>query len=227
MFKEVDFHGCNQQQWCDFYNFDKFYLSLSECEKTMLDKPRYPQLIYLVGDRGFHIHVGGDGTINDASDVWYERGTGFSKFVIGSEVFEGHNISEMEELAKENGINLNLSNINKIVDNYTRSASIRNGLLDSIMYRIIEKSGKCYGPRRGVLFAREFERNVSVPVSYGDATLMMEYLANDGDENLVCFVNYFDDGKLVKKTIKEVLSSQNLVGISSKQKVKVFPNTDI
>ena len=119
LFKEVDFHGCNQQQWCDFYNFDKFYLSLSECEKTMLDKPRYPQLIYLVGDRGFHIHVG------------------------------------------------------------------------------------------------------------GDATLMMEYLANDGDENLVCFVNYFDDGKLVKKTIKEVLSSQNLVGISSKQKVKVFPNTDI
>lgn len=54
----------------------------------------------------------------------------------------------------------------------------------------------------------EFDRLVEIPVKYGDSCLILEYFANGGDENLVCFCNYFDDGDLEKKTVKELLSKQ-------------------
>ena len=81
-----------------------------------------------------------------------------------------------------------------------------------------------YSEVNTILFAREFERDVRLPICYGDSSLVLEYLANDGDASLMCFTDYFD-GNLEKQSIKDILSKQNLVGIKGKQKIKVFPKS--
>ena len=40
-------------------------------------------------------------------------------------------------------------------------------MLDAVMYRIIERGGNRMGPRRGFLFAKEFGRNIDIPMMYG------------------------------------------------------------
>ena len=209
----------NVQSWGEFYNFDKFYYSLSKKEKALLNVPIFVDMIYLNNGRS-HIHFNDDGSISDASDVYLLVNGSYD----ASSLLDGKTIDEWPLIMKEAGIKADYHRINSIINNYKKRVNVREYLFDSIMFNIINRGGKYYGPRRGVLFAREFERDVRVPVSYGDSSLAFEYLANDGDDSLLCFTDYFD-GNLEKKTIKDILSKQNLVGVKGKQKKKVFPKS--
>ena len=208
----------NIQNWSEFYNFDKFYYSLSREEQSLLNVPIFVDMICLNNGRS-HIHFNDDGSISDASDVYYVDRMGDA-----SRLLDGKTIDEWPSIMKEAGISADYTRINSIINNYKKRISVRECLFDSIMYNLIERGGKYYGPRRGVLFAREFERDVRLPVCYGDSSLALEYLANDGDASLMCFTDYFD-GNLEKQPIKDILSKQNLVGIKGKQKIKVFPKS--
>ena len=66
------------------------------------------------------------------------------------------------------------------------------------MYRIIERGGNRIGPRRGFIFAKEFNRNIDIPMMYavdtsdpGLRTFMNEYLKSGGRTDLICYENYF------------------------------------
>ena len=100
--------------------------------------------------------------------------------------------------------------------------SIRDGILDTIMYRIIENGGKYYGPRRAYLFAKEFDRNTDLPISYGDSGLIGEYLEHGGNGELICYPKYFDGFEKEEITASELLGCQNLVDKSNKIKRKIF-----
>ena len=41
-----------------------------------------------------------------------------------------------------------------------------SGCLNCVMYRIIERGGNRIGPRRGFLFAKEFGRNIDIPMIF-------------------------------------------------------------
>jgi len=221
MFGNTD--NINVQNWGDFYNFDKFYYSLSKKEKSMLNIPIFADMIYLNNGRS-HIHFNEDGSISDASDVYlFDRTKANGVYDAGS-LLDGKSIDEWPKIMKEAGISADYLRINSIINNYKKRVNAREYLFDSIMFNLIERGGKYYGPRRGVLFAREFERDIKVPVSYGDSSLALEYLANDGDDTLMCYVDYFD-GNLEKKSINDILSNQNLIGMQGKQKKKVFPKS--
>ncbi|MDE6142224.1 MAG: hypothetical protein K2G03_06435 [Bacilli bacterium] len=71
-------------------------------------------------------------------------------------------------------------------------------MLDSVMYRIIERGGNRYGPRRAFLFAKEFKRDISIPMIYGVDTsdpglrkFMNAYIKAGGSMDITCLVNYF------------------------------------
>lgn len=223
MFNKMN--SCNNQDWGEFYTFDKFYYSLSKREKELLNQPCFVDMIYLNSGRS-HIHLNEDGSVSDASDIiLFDRFNSSGDYLYdASKLLDGKSLDEWPMIMKENKINADYVKINNIINSYKKRVSVREGLFDTIMYNIVERGGKFYGPRRGVLFAREFERDVKVPVSYGDSSLALEYLANDGDDSLLCFSDYFE-GSLEKKTIKEVLTKQNLVGFGVKQKRKVFPKS--
>jgi len=150
-------------------------------------------MIYLTNGRS-HIHFNEDGSILDASDIiLFDKLRANGNFLCdASKLLNGKTIDEWPTIMRENKINADYVKINSIINNYKKRVSVKEGLFDTIMYNIIERGGKYYGPRRGVLFAREFERDVKVPVSYGDSSLALEYLANDGEDALLCFSSYFD-----------------------------------
>ena len=92
----------------------------------------------------------------------------------------------------------------------------QEGMLDCVMYRIIERGGNRIGPRRAFLFAKEFGRDINVPMQYAADTtdpylrnFINEYLKAGGSENLVCYTNYFmresANAKLESLTIRELL----------------------
>ena len=66
------------------------------------------------------------------------------------------------------------------------------------MYRIIERGGNRIGPRRAFLFAKEFNRNIDIPIKFGIElsdpglrSFINEYIKLGGNNDLVCYQNYF------------------------------------
>lgn len=84
------------------------------------------------------------------------------------------------------------------------------------MYRIIERGGNRIGPRRAFLFAKEFGRNIDIPMMYGvdysDPGLrrfMNEYIKAGGSKDLICYVGYFSRASKNEKI--DIVSMQELI----------------
>ena len=223
---DVFFSGLDLKEfeWSKFYNTHAFIRSLDGEERVYFDKPRYPKVI-----------------------VWDNMGTGLypqvqpsnkaclelSKTgkVIGSQNMRllctnisdrkliGMHIVDVINLLHENGIVVSPNNsFVKAVQQYELENEMREKVFDAIMYRIIERGGERVGPKRGLIFAKEFGRDIDVPMKYGmdlsDPYLedfINEYLKSGGNKNLECLLNYFickgDYSKIKRRTISEMLSS--------------------
>ena len=223
---DVFFSGLDLKEfeWSKFYNTHTFISSLDGEERLYFDKPRYPKVI-----------------------VWDNMGTGLypqvqpsnkaclelSKTgkVIGSQNMRllctnisdrkliGMHIVDVINLLHENGIVVSPNNsFVKAVQQYELENEMREKVFDAIMYRIIERGGERVGPKRGLIFAKEFGRDIDVPMKYGmdlsDPYLedfINEYLKSGGNKNLECLLNYFickgDYSKIKRRTISEMLSS--------------------
>lgn len=92
-------------------------------------------------------------------------------------------------------------------------------ILDCAMYRIIQRGGNRKGPRRALLFAKEFKRDIDIPMKYGVdcsdtylKTFIHKYLDFGGSRNLVCYDDYFFStfklGTPNYVTIKELLKRE-------------------
>ena len=224
---DVFFSGLDLKkfEWSKFYNTHAFIRSLDGEERVYFDKPRYPKVI-----------------------VWDNMGTGLypqvqpsnkaclelSKTgkVIGSQNMRllctnisdrkliGMHIVDVINLLHENGIVVSPNNsFVKAVQQYELENEMREKVFDAIMYRIIERGGERVGPKRGLLFAKEFGRNIDIPMKYGvdysDPYLgefINEYLKSGGNKNLECLVNYFickgDYTKIQKVNIAEILKNR-------------------
>lgn len=75
---------------------------------------------------------------------------------------------------------------------------LRERILNCAMYRIIQRGGNRIGPRRALLFAKEFERDINIPMMYGVdrsdpylKTFIHKYLDAGGSRDLVCYEDYF------------------------------------
>lgn len=221
MFEGIQTKGCNKLEWCDLFNYKKFYYMLSGKERSLLDKPKFPNMVDLYSGSRNHFHVDDDGIINDSDDVWVRRKNPGDVMSCGI-FFNGKSLRDVEKINIENNLGLNVDNVKKIVSRIEYEESIREGLLDTIMYRIMESGGKFYGPRRAVLFAKEFERDIRIPVRYGDASLINDYVMNGGSGELICYINYYDGENVLSRSALEILSNQNLIGDNGKVKRKVF-----
>ncbi len=68
---------------------------------------------------------------------------------------------------------------------------------DSVLLRIIERGGPRVGPRRGIIFAKEFGLDINVPISYAidwdDDSLydLLDHFYDELDFSTLCPVNYF------------------------------------
>ena len=192
-------------EWADFYNSHAFIKSLPGEEQHKFDRPAYTTYpLYLIGNKDLfsgeanydtyiyfpHIHLANTGRITEAESI-----TIFTNGVIKDEELVGLHVTDAIKLFNERGIKLPAHNeIEPAINKYNRQVEYKERMLDAIMYKIIQNGGKRIGPRRAFLFAKEFGRNIDVPMQYGiDTTdknlrlFIYDYLKMGGDINLVCY----------------------------------------
>lgn len=181
--------------WSEFYNSRAFIRSLPWSERYMFTDPKYRRLVYIRSlGTGAHFHLTPNGFIDEAEYIDI-----YSNSKITEEEIKGIHITEIIKLLKERDIELPENNeLELAVEEVENWKKQREGMLDCVMYRIIERGGNRFGPRRALLFAKEFERNIDIPMMYGidysDPGLrrfINEYIKLGGSKDLVCYIDYF------------------------------------
>lgn len=199
--------------WNDFYNTNVFMKSLPWEERCYFTKPRYRNIVYLnPNSRVAHLHLTKNGFVEMAEDV-----TGYTESVIKDEELTGLNVRDVVELFQEKGIELPENNeLEKTINEANKWIQQKEGILDCAMYRIIERGGNRIGPRRAFLFAKEFGRNIDIPMMYavdrsdpGLRLFMNEYIKSGGSKDLECYVGYFS--RASKKEKLDTVTIQDLI----------------
>lgn len=198
--------------WEEFYNTNAFINSLPLEEKSLL-KPRYRTLVYVdVNNIMAHLHLTTNGIVRES------EGFGeYTAFIVKDEELKGMHVKEVVELLKKKGISLpNNNELEDTINNVEYLQHKKEGILDCVMYRIIERGKNRTGPRRAFLFAKEFERDIDIPMMYGvnysDPGLRQfinEYIKAGGSKELMCYVGYFsrENDTLETVSIKELIKT--------------------
>jgi hypothetical protein len=202
--------------WDEFYNTKAFINSLPWSEKYVFSRPKYQDIIYWNRGHGSaHLHLTRNGFVE-----WSE----YMDCVIpgiSNEDLEDKNIKEIVKMLKEKGVKFPEDNeFEKAIKDYDNWVYQKDEMLNCVMYRIIERGGNRIGPRRAFLFAKEFGRNIDIPMAYGvDRTdpglrlFMNEYIKAGGSKNLVCYIGYGSRASKYENlstiTIQELINTQN------------------
>lgn len=209
-----------------FNNIDTFIDTLSDEEKNLFKEEKYPEIVYIKKGRNAHIHLTKEGMVEESEGL-----EAYTNFKIKDKEIEKKHIKEVIKLLKENDIILEPDNeieeAIKKVENYNYQ---KNEMLNSVMYRIIERGGYIMGPRRGLLFAKEFKRNIEIPMMYGvdysDPGLrifMNEYIKEGGSKNIDCYVNYFQNDNNAQI---EMISVQELIKTIYNNETQKYTNEE-
>ena len=202
----------NSENDSEIYSIKSFYDALSIEEKLYLIQPSYRSIVYWKGILcSAHLHLSKNGTVemSEYMDTVIPK--------ISNEDLEGKNIKEVVKIIKEKGIIIpENSELTKAIQEYDKLNYQREEILNCAMYRIIERGGNRIGPKRAFLFAKEFGRDINIPmmyaIDYSDPGLRFfinEYIKAGGSKDLECLVGYFS--KVSKDEPLEKVSIQELI----------------
>lgn len=151
----------------------------------------------------------------------YTDGKISDELAVGLSLNELYNLFKSNHIDDEKGPDKFRENLSKRIkeelDYVEKYRLFQERLKDAVMYRIIER-GRCrFGSRRGFLFAKEFHRDIDIPMKYIDMSdpglilFIDEYLKAGGNPNLICYKNYdvrtSDNTKIDTISLKDVIKS--------------------
>ena len=192
----------------NLYDTHTFITSLPKKEKEYFDKPYYTPLVYFKYPNLAHMHLTKNGLVKDVEGIYGDY-----------KHFNGKHIKDVVAFLKRSGIDPDkYVELEKAIKNYENQKYQKEEMLNCIMYRIIERDYE-YGSKRAFLFAKEFNRNIDIPLIYGISYLnsdlrlfINEYIKAGGDKNLVCLDGFATRGKKNQKletiTIKNLLEKE-------------------
>lgn len=213
--------------WKEFYNFEVFKNSLSPREQSYLETPEYKHIVEFYNDYsvGAHLYLSPDGFVT--SQEFLHK---YVKNKFNPDILVGMHIKDVLKFFKDKEITdaQNLMGIKNVIKEYEEDCYFKEELLNCVMYRIIERGSNRTGSRRAFIFAKEFERNIDIPMMYGIDTsdpylymLIIEYLKAGGTRYLVCCDDYFSrtskTDKIKKINLKKVIALE-LNNLKSKNK---------
>ena len=190
-------------------------------ELSFIKKPKYPSLVYVNPNRyTTHFHLTSKGITTEAENIAdLDKDSTIPR--PSHDEYIGKNISDVIEFFKNASIQIENSELEKTYETYIFHKHSYEETLNCIMYRIIERGGHRVGPYRAFLFAKDFKRNIEVPMSYAidysDPHLrefINEYIKAGGKKELICYANYFfrenDDSIIEIVNLKEILPTSTL-----------------
>lgn len=200
--------------WSDFYNPKVFINSLPFNERNLLQKVKYQSRVSIIDLHNCcaHFRLTANGFVEEAKEVG-----NFTKNKIANTELEGMHIKDVINLFKEKGIELPKDNeLERVIRYFEKRNYQKEEMLNCVMYRIIERGGERIGPRRAFLFAKEFGRNIDIPMMYGidysDPGLrnfINDYIKAGGSKDLVCYKGYFS--RKSKNEKLDTISIQDLL----------------
>ena len=215
-----------EKTWKDeMCKIENFIETLSYNERSYLLKPKYNKIVNITNT--IHFHLTEEGTIIEA-----EYFGDFTKGKITEEQVLYKNIKDVYAMLQEEQIELpEICEVEKEIRRFDERVAFREELLNCVMYRIIERGGNRIGPRRGFLFAEEFNRNIDIPVMYGIDTsdpklrdFINVYINAGGNPDLECFINYHsrenDNGEF------EIATVRDMIRITRNDYINVYTNEE-
>lgn len=199
--------------WDEFYNAKAFIDSLPGDEIYLLTKAKYRDLVYIDPHRrSAHLHLTSRGFVKEAEEF-----ESYTNFKIKDAELKGMHIKDVVKLLKEKGVSLpNDNELEETINVVEKWNYQKEEMLNCVMYRIIERGGKRKGPRRAFLFAKEFGRNIDIPMMYGVdysdpglRSFINEYIKAGGSKDLLCYIGYFS--RKSKSQIMDTVSVQELI----------------
>ena len=135
------------------------------------------------------LHVTHDGRVDEAEYIDFATGN-----KIKNNELKGLPLKKVIKLFEKRGFKLkNDSELIKSLNNYQRRVNRKNGMLDCVMYKLIDRD-EYSGSLRAYLFAKEFGRNKDIVIKYGMNTvadgskeLANQYLKDGGKKDLRCY----------------------------------------
>lgn len=204
-------------EWDEFYNTKAFINSLSCDERKMFRRPKYRDLVYIGSyDRGARLHLTSNGFVELAEEIG-----SYTNFKVKDDELKGMHIKDVVNLLKEKEIILPSGNeLEKTIKDFANLNYQKEEMLNCVMYRIIERGGNRIGPRRAFLFAKEFGRNIDIPMMYaidcsdpGLGLFINEYIKAGGSKDLICYIGYFSRTRKMKRldtiSIQDLILTQN------------------
>jgi len=205
-------------KWSEFYNKDVFLNSLPCEEYFLLTEATYQDFIRTeINGKSCHVHLDLNGKITEAEGMGRH-----TNCLIKDEELKGRPIEQLDYILKWAKAKIEKPNkIEMAINSYRKEKKFKDELLNSIMYRIIERGGNRIGPRRAFIFAKEFDRSIDIPIIYGidySDPGLLEFIANymklGGNLNLECIVGYGSRKKknqvLYLNTLSEVIGRKGI-----------------
>jgi len=200
--------------WDEFYNTRVFVKSLPIDERCLLTRPWYMSIEYLVPTEKapFNLYLTRNGFVKKSENV-----SNWTNSIVTDEELVGLHVRKVAKLLKDRGIELpKNSDLEETIRNVDKQIYCKEEMLNCVMYRIIQRAGDRIGPRRAFLFAKEFGRNIDIPMMYavdrtdpGLRLFMNEYLKAGGSKDLKCYIGYFF--RTNKKEKLDTISIQDLI----------------
>lgn len=181
-------NNLSNTSWSDLFDIKTFLNTLSADEKSLLKRPKFVNR-YIFKDKHFSFVLSSKGTI---TNIYFYTNGEDNKEILN---FLNRHISEFLEYLKEKK-QLNDDDLH-YYEAYKKSVLFKEKLLDSVMYKIIERqNGSIEGCMRAFLFALEFDRNIDIPLMYhnplymNNRLLYNEYIKRGGNKDLICPYGY-------------------------------------
>lgn len=205
--------------WQKLYKNKKFYNSLTDKEKEYLIEPVYPTVLWEHYGKYIHIHLSEDGKLEEVEKYYQTDKNG--KYINNPNISD----DKIEEIIEN--LYDKIDNLEEKNQKYKNQEKFIKGLMECVMYKVIDRGGSIIGPRRGLIFAQKFGTNIDVPMKYGFDTNDAElkefincYFSLGGNRNVVCYVNYFARTNNDELLEKNYLSS--LINPPAKAKTKTL-----
>ncbi len=186
-----------------------FLNTLTWEEKKILLKPRYSKVVYVNGRN--HLHLTTKGRVSETEII-----KKFENRQLEYYDFNGWHVSEVLDYLNSINYPIKKNDIYEEMQNYKLQSELKESFLDIVMYRIIDRGGVRYAPKRAFLFAKEFNRDIDIPMTYGvernDPNLISfinEYIKAGGHKDLMCILCY--DGRKSEKDPLKVISIENVL----------------
>ena len=200
--------GLDLINWDDYFDLNTFF-NLTPDASMYFQRPKFifSYNVYKTKNSkdNLRIYFTRNGKIKSVENYGSKSSDFYKlKSLVGEYIFDVLKVLERDILLERD-----ITNLKKCIETYYDEIAFKEGLLDCILYKIIMESDPSIKIERAYLFAKEFKRDLSIPLTYiswysqRNKELINQYLKDGGSLDIPC-CDYYYALPIAESTLKDV-----------------------